>query len=244
MYRLCMLGILLAGSIAAQAADSGKQTVIATMKKISPSAKIQRVEKSAVPGFYVVIAGGHVFFISDDGKFLIQGAVFNINTRKNIGDKHMAAMRKDLLTRIPADKRITFAPSHPKYHVTVFTDPKCPYCKEFHKKIAEYNKLGIAVDYVLFPLSIHPGADKLAQTIWCSKDRHSAYTEALSGEKLDPKTCKNPLSQIDTIADNMGISGTPTILSDDGTQLGGYIDPPNLAKRLKKLAQPDQVAAN
>ncbi len=243
MFRICMLVILLAGTFAAQAADSAKQTVIATMKKMSPSMKIQQVEKSAVPGFYVVIANGRVFFISGDGKFLIQGSVFNINTRKNIGDQHMASLRRDLLTKIPADNRIIFAPPHPKYHVTIFTDPKCPYCKEFHKQIADYNKLGIAVDYVLFPLSIHPGADKLAQTIWCSKDRNTAYTEALKGDALKPKTCKNPLSELDKIATTMGISGTPTILGDDGTQLGGYIDPTNLVKRLESLSKADRVAA-
>lgn len=243
MYRICMLVILLAGTFAAQAADSAKQTVVDTMKKISPKIQIERVDKSVVPGFYAVIANGNVFFVSGDGKYLIQGAVYDIGTHKNIGDKHMAELRRDWLTKIPEDKRITFAPPHPKYHVTIFTDPKCPYCKEFHKQIADYNKLGIAVDYVLFPLAIHPGADKLAQTIWCSKDRNAAYTKALSGEKLDPKTCKNPLSELDKVATTMGINATPTILDDDGTQVGGYLDPPNLAKRLEKLSKPDQVAS-
>jgi hypothetical protein len=38
----------------------------------------------------------------------------------------------------------------------VFTDVDCPYCKQFHKQIAAYNAAGISVNYVLFPLDIHP----------------------------------------------------------------------------------------
>ena len=108
---------------------------------------------------------------------------------------------------------------------------------EFHKQIAQYNQLGIAVDYVLFPLSIHPGADKKAQTVWCSKDRNVAYNEAMDGKALSPLTCSNPIAEITNTANAIGINGTPAIFDDDGAQLGGYVPPAQLAKQLQDLAQ-------
>ena len=194
MCRLCMLAILLAGTMPSPRLPTGKQIVIATMKKISPSAKIERVRSRRCPGSMSLVASGRVFFISDDGKFLIQGGVFNINTHKNLGDKHMAAMRKELSPEIPEDKRISFRATEAEIPRDRFhRSSKCPYCREFHKQIAEYNKLGIAVDYVLFPLSIHPGADKMARDDLVLQGPSQRHTPRRSvATSLAQKTCANP----------------------------------------------------
>jgi thiol:disulfide interchange protein DsbC len=162
-------------------ADDADKAVNDALAKIFVSTKPTQVIKSELPGFHQAIVGGQVFFVSDDGKYIVRGNVFDIATKTDIGEKQLAALRKDALAKIPADKQIVFAPPNPKYTVTVFTDVDCPYCRQFHKQIAEYNKLGIAVNYVLFPLAIHPGADKKAETVWCSQNRNTAYTTAMNG---------------------------------------------------------------
>ncbi|MEO8802833.1 MAG: DsbC family protein [Rudaea sp.] len=245
MYRILVLAIALGCAFSVRAADPATKVVTDALHKVAPTAKISAVTKSSLPGFYSVVADGHVIFISEDGKYLVEGHVYNINTHSDLADEGMAGSRREGLAKIPAEKRLSFAPPHPKYRVTVFTDVDCPYCREFHKQIAEYNKLGIAVDYVLFPLSIHPGADKLAETVWCSKDRHTAYNVVMDGKTLEPKTCANPIAELTKIATQMGINGTPTILADDGTQLGGYVTPQQLAQRLAAMAvDRNKVAAS
>ena len=236
MYRFLIAALALTCAFCAHAANNEQQVVTDALHKIAPTAKISAVTKSSLPGFYSVVADGHVIFISADGKYLVDGHVYNIATHSDLADEGMAGSRREGLEKIPASSRLTFAPPHPKYRVTVFTDVDCPYCREFHKQIAEYNKLGIAVDYVLFPLSIHPGADKLAESVWCSKDRHTAYNVAMSGKALEPKSCANPIAEISSVANAMGINGTPAIIADDGTQLGGYVTPQQLAQRLAALA--------
>jgi len=89
---------------------------------------------------------------------------------------------------------------------------------------------------VLFPLSIHPGSDKKAETVWCSADRNGAYTAAMNGQTLPPKTCSNPVAELSALAIAMGVSGTPAVVAEDGTQLGGYVSPQDLATRLDSLA--------
>ncbi|MBS0570577.1 MAG: DsbC family protein [Proteobacteria bacterium] len=237
MYRFLSMALLATFAVAA-AADDPTVVVTQALHKLVPGAKVQSVAPAPLAGFYAVVADGHPVFISADGKYLIEGHVYDIDARRNVMDDAMAGLRKRAIDAIPASKRIAFAPPSPKYHVTVFTDPDCPYCREFHKQIAEYNQLGIAVDYVLFPLSIHPGADKVSQTVWCSKDRHDAFNQALAGKTLAPLTCSNPIAEITNTANAIGINGTPAIFADDGAQLGGYVPPAQLARQLQGLAQP------
>jgi thiol:disulfide interchange protein DsbC len=183
MFKRCISAILLAVvSMQAMAADDAEKNVREAFKKISPNGKITEVKRSEVPGFYQVLVDANVYFISADGKYLIRGNVFDIDSRQDIGDKQLSSMRKTALAKITKDKELVFAPDNPKYTVTVFTDVDCPYCRQFHKQIAEYNKLGIAVKYVLFPLPMHKGADKKAETVWCSADRNTTYTSAMNGQ--------------------------------------------------------------
>ncbi|MEP6483210.1 MAG: DsbC family protein [Rudaea sp.] len=251
MYKFLISAALLFGAVCAHAADDATKhgaddtTKIVTdaLHKLVPQAKIQSISESTMPGFLNVVADGHVIFISADGKFLIEGHVFDIATRRDLTNEGLSSVRKEGLARIGDDKKLIFAPPHPKYTVTVFTDVDCPYCKQFHKQIAEYNRLGIAVEYVLYPLSIHPGSDKKAETVWCEKDRNSAYTNAMNGANLPAKTCANPIGEVGTIATGMGVDGTPAIFTSDGVQLGGYVPPDQLAQRLAELSKPKTATA-
>ncbi len=200
MFRRWVSAALIAAvSLQAAAADDAEKIVRETFKKVAPNAKPTAVVKSEVPGFYQVLVGATVYFVSADGKYLIRGNVFDVDTHQDIGEKQLAALRRGTLAKIPVAKELVFAPPNPKYTVTVFTDVDCPYCRQFHKQIAEYNKLGIAVNYVFYPLPIHPGADKKAETVWCSADRNSAYTTAMNGAwdtpKPEPKNDKKPIGQ-------------------------------------------------
>ncbi len=237
MFNVSMCAALLAAAVSAQSADSTTQVITDALHKISPQAKVQSIAESPVPGFYSVVADGHPIFISGDGKFLIEGHVLDIAAHRDLTNDGLAPIRKEGLAKISSDKKLVFAPPNPKYTVTVFTDVDCPYCREFHKQIAEYNRRGIAVEYVLYPLSIHPGADKKAQTVWCEKDRNTAYTNAMNGQTLPAKTCSNPIAEITSIAMSMGVDGTPSIFAKDGTHLGGYVPPDQLAQRLDEMSK-------
>jgi thiol:disulfide interchange protein DsbC len=237
MLKFLTSAALAFGAIAAHAADTAQttQTITDALHKVAPQAKLQSISESKIPGFYNVVTDGHVILMSGDGKYLIEGHAYDIDARTDLMHEGMTEARKEGLAKIAPDKKLIFAPPNPKYTVTVFTDVDCPYCRQFHKQIAEYNRLGIAVEYVLYPLSIHPGADKKAQTVWCEKDRNAAYTNAMNGQALPQKTCSNPIAEVTSIAASMGIDGTPAVLTSDGTQLGGYVAPAQLAQQLESL---------
>jgi thiol:disulfide interchange protein DsbC len=238
MLKQTFILAALAFAVTAQA-DDGEKAVRDALHQLIPAAAPDLVQKSQLPGFYEVVLGGgaQVLYVSADGKYLIQGDVFDVQNKAGIGSKGQATVRSAALKTLSLDKRIVFAPPTIKHTVTVFTDVDCPYCRQFHKQIAAYNQLGIAVQYVLFPLSIHPGADKKAVSVWCSQDRNAAYTAAMNGQDPGTKTCDNPVKETTAMAMKIGISGTPTILAADGSQVNGNIaqDPKQLLAELDRL---------
>jgi thiol:disulfide interchange protein DsbC len=232
----------LAGTAAmAFAGDAGsEQNVRDAFHSLLPDAKIDRIVKSEVPGFYEVIVGGQIVYISGDGKYLLQGNLYDVPAKKSLTEARVAAIRADALRSLPAEKMMTFAPEHPKHTVTVFTDVDCPYCRQFHKQIAAYNAAGIGVNYVLFPLdSIHPNAAKKAEAVWCSADRNAAYTAAMNGQDPGKATCKNnPVAETKALSLAIGIDSTPTVLAEDGTHVSGNVvmNPGQLMAELDRLA--------
>jgi thiol:disulfide interchange protein DsbC len=65
----------------------------------------------------------------------------------------------------------------------------------------------------------------------------------MNGQTLPPKTCNNPVGELSAIAIAMGVNGTPAIVAEDGSQLGGYVSPADLAQRLDTLATARKAAA-
>jgi thiol:disulfide interchange protein DsbC len=229
-------------------AATPEETAQRAISAIAPGLKVEAVQDAAVPGFYEVIASGEFLYVSKDGRYAIEGGVYDVANKRDITAASRAKLRKAALDKIGPDKRITFAPQSPtatKYRVTVFTDVDCPFCRRFHQQIAAYNAKGIAVDYLFFPLSIHPGADKKAEAVWCSKDRANTFTTAMAGTDPGRATCPNPVPELTKLAQSLGIGGTPTVLAADGTQIAAQtaMSPDQLAAELDRLAKAD-VAKN
>lgn len=240
---------LLATSGSAQAADPAEKTVRDAVHSMLPFAVIDTVVKSGLPGFYEVIISGQVAYVSADGKYLLQGNLYDVPDKKDLTAARIADLRAQALAKLPASKEIVFAPAKPRHTITVFTDVDCPYCRAFHKNIAAINGLGIAVRYVMFPLDIHPDANRQAVAVWCSKDRNAAYTAAMEGKVPPDASCTNPVAETKALGLALGINATPTLLAEDGTQLdvGKVSSPRSLLAELDRMAaaraQKDKVAA-
>lgn len=236
---LLILGLLAAvTAVAATPEDTARQAITA----LAPKIKIDAVQESAIPGFYEAMAGGQFLYVSKDGRYIVDGNAYDVANKRDLTAKSRAKARKLALDRVGPEKRIAFAPKAPaqtKHTVTVFTDIDCPFCRRFHQQIAAYNAKGIAVDYLFLPLTIHPGADKKAEAVWCAKDRTDAFTAAMGGQDPGKATCPNPVTELSQLAQALGVSGTPTILAPDGTQISTQIaqSPDQLAAELDRLAQ-------
>jgi thiol:disulfide interchange protein DsbC len=236
MIKSLFLAAALIGASQVARADDPEKAARDALHTLAPSAKPDLIRKSELPGFYEILVNGEMLYVSADGKYLLRGEVYDVPGKTSLSGRSLAAWRYAGLKDLPVEKRIVFSPPNPKHTITVFTDVDCPYCRKFHQNIAAINQQGIAVQYVFFPLSIHPGADKKAQSVWCSQDRNAAYTAAMNGQDPGTKTCANPIAETLALALKIGINATPTILAADGTQIGNSAnDPKSLRAELDRI---------
>lgn len=225
------------------AADSTADAAVReALQELVPQAKIDQIEAAPIPGYRQVIIGNQMLYVSDDGKYLMQGALYDAQAKRDLTSARLAVKNKSKLDAVPAGKHIVFpaAGDKPKYKVTVFTDIDCGYCRKMHTQIADYNKLGIEVDYLFFPRSgpNTPSFDK-AVSVWCAKDRKAAFTAAKNGVEPAPQKCDNPVAEQFDLGMQVGVDGTPAVMGPDGSRLGGYLPPEQLLAKLQSLGKPD-----
>ena len=230
------------------AAGTADARAVAAIARLNPDIAVESVGAAPLPGFREAIVGGQVVYVSDDGRYLFLpgsgGALFDTRAQENLTEGALAGMRTKLLATIPQSERIVFAPENPVHTVTVFTDVECGYCRKLHSEIEQYNAEGIAVEYLAFPrMGIgSEDFDKMV-SVWCADDRKAALTRAKTTGKVTDKDCKNTVTMQYNIGQRVGLTGTPMILAEDGTQLGGYVPPKALRAALDELATDGQVAA-
>jgi len=214
---------------------------VEAVRALNPQVEVERVSASPMPGFREAIVAGQVVYVSDDGRYLFLpgsgGALFDVTAKKNLSEDAMAGMRKELIATIPVSERIVFSPAKPKYTVTVFTDVECGYCRKLHSQIAEYNREGIAIEYLAFP-RMGLGSDDYRKmvAVWCAPDRRKALTAAKSDHGPTKADCKTSVNQQYDIGQRVGLTGTPMIVTREGVQVGGYLPPAALRETLDKLA--------
>jgi len=212
-----------------------------TLRNIAAAAggdvKAEDVRATPMPGIFELRQGSQIIYMSQDGRYVITGDLYRVADKFNLTEARLADVRKQLIAAVPESKMVVFSPADPKYTITVFTDVDCPYCQAMHKQIAEYNRLGVRVRYVFYPRT-GPNSDSWhkAEQVWCSADRKAALTDAKLGKPLKAKACANtPVALEYALGQQVGLEGTPAVISSNGTMVGGYMPPELMVEKLKQL---------
>ncbi len=235
---LASLALAGSGQAAPQAENPDVRAEIARRLDI----KVEDVRPSPIAGLYEVSSGTDIGYVSSDGRFYVDGDVFDIKTKHNITEDKRKQGRLQLLAAVKDEDAIVFTPQGTVQHtVTVFTDVDCVHCRHMHQEIGELNKLGIRVRYLMFPRG-GPDTESWAkaQAVWCSADRKDALTRAKRGEKIAAGRCENPIAAQYALGRQLGISGTPGIVTETGEFLPGYASAAYLAAY---LSEPEATAA-
>ena len=244
MLRLvlcCLLSTLPFGPADAAEGDVARQAI----QKLAPMKQLKGFRKSALPGYYEGVIDGQVAYASADGQYLIRGQVDDVRAGISLTEESMAERRLETLATIGPDQRLSYAPTEPSSRITVFTDVDCPYCKRLHAQMAEYNQLGIAIDYLFFPLSIHPGADRKSAAVWCAADRKAAYDAAMRGHAPNTAACDTPIVAMMKAGTDIGVNATPTAIAPDGHVITSAVlmTPSRLLAELKRIKAPAAAIA-
>jgi thiol:disulfide interchange protein DsbC len=228
--------------LAADPADPKAADVRAAIAKKFPEVKVGDIQPSPIPGIYQVPIGADMAYVSADGRYIIAGDMYEIDTRTNLTEQGRTAGRAKLLSKLDERDMIVFSPQVVKHTITVFTDVECGYCRKLHSQIDQLTKLGVKVRYAAYPRS-GPDTDdwRKMEAVWCAKDRQSAITQAKLGQVVKGEKCgATPVARQFQLGEDLGVRGTPAIFSPSGEYIGGYLPPAELVKQLDESAAKQQ----
>lgn len=235
-YALLALLILSMDLAAAKSKVGATQPLRQILQQHLPGARIDAIRQAEIPGLYEVTIGQRLYYVSQDGRYLLDGHLIDLKSREDLTEAKLAKARLLSLDKLGQEQMIVFSPDKPKASVTVFTDIDCGYCRKFHSQINEYLNRGIQVRYLFYPRA-GKGSESYhkAVAVWCAKDKNEALTLAKQGKAIKMRSCDHPVDRHMALAEEFGVQGTPTIVTDRGEVLPGYVPPEQLAAYLGRL---------
>ncbi len=241
MIRKLMIFFVLATAAAMTAAvadDAELEAVRAKITGMFDSVQAENINPGPVPGWYVIAEAPIIAYVSADGRYLMQGDIIDLDTHTNVTEEDRNDMRRDVLADVSDADVIAFSPDDVQHSVAIFTDIDCTYCRKLHARIDEYLDNGIEVRYLLYPRSGPASRSwNTAQQVWCSKDRNHSLTMAKLDKGFDTQKCDSPMvSDHYKLGQDVGLSGTPAIVLEDGSMIAGYLGPAELKARLEENA--------
>jgi len=213
------------------------------LKPFFPTITTENIKNSELDGFYEVVLTNpeiDVLYISLDGRYVIQGAITDIELMTNLSTKRINAERINILNSIDESNKIVFKAENEQYIVHVFTDVDCPYCAKLHSNMQGMNALGITVKYLAAPIEqLHPNAQSAMEKIWCAEDTAIAMHNYKTNRYLpNSRDCINPVEEQLAISKQLGVNGTPSIFLENGSNIPGYQEPNELLNSiLQAIAQ-------
>jgi thiol:disulfide interchange protein DsbC len=220
------------------AAPAANDPRLALLKLLPAGAKIEDLKPSPIAGIYEFSQDADVSYLTADGKYFLDGNLYDMHTRANLTEDLRTRARVSMIAAVPESEMLIFSPPNPKYTITVFTDVDCQYCRKLHSEMAELNHLGVRVRYMFFPRT-GPNTEswRKAEVVWCSANRNDALTRAKLGAALDMnKTCgPTPVAREYALGESIGVRGTPAIVTEGGDYIAGYMPPKELVAQLKEL---------
>ncbi|GIX21637.1 MAG: glutaredoxin [Gammaproteobacteria bacterium] len=226
MKRMGTALILALAAAAAAAAGGDAQRIAKALKDSFPGRTVSDVRPSPITGLWAASVDGNLVYT--DGRYFIQGDIIELGSLRNV-------TKLEVLERIRDEDTVVFpAKGETRHTLTVFTDTSCGYCRKLHQEIDKLTGAGIKVRYLLYPRAgLGSPPAKVLESVWCADDRQQALTDAKAGKQIPEKSCPNPIAQHIELAHQIGLRGTPLILTDGGLVINGYRPADDLIRMLE-----------
>lgn len=223
----------------AAAADEARITEAIT--GINPMIQIKSVDAiEDTPFFEIILMSGERIYSDNTGLHFVAGDLYKVGAGdvKNLTEISRRVDRKAILKDFDPSKLVVFSPVVEVTHrLLIFTDIDCGYCRRLHSEIDKLLDNGVEVRYAAFPRA-GVGSDSYDKyvSVYCAEDQNAAMTLAKAGETPEAAICDNPVSDQYQSGQRLGITGTPTLIFENGEMQPGYLPWKDLLERMKQLS--------
>ena len=231
------------GALACTAFINTAQAQEATIRKnlnerIPQIPRIEEISRSPMAGLYEIrLSTNEIYYSDAEGNFLIQGSLIDTKSKRNLTEEREAKLSATDFASLPLKDAITIVRGNGKRKLAVFEDPNCGYCKRFERDLSKVDNVTIYL--FLYPILGDDSVNK-SRNVWCAKDPAAAWVQVMGKDQPLP-TANCNTAAIDRNIEfgrKFKITGTPTLIAQDGTRVPGAINTTQVEKMLAEASKP------
>ncbi|MCB1690022.1 MAG: DsbC family protein [Halioglobus sp.] len=235
IYRGLKSVLVVICALAAQIAVGGEPLAPAQLEKLRAAMeapgtglKVLSAQTSEIPGLYEVeLDEGPLVYATLKGDYFIVGDLYSVTKDGyvNLADQRRDKQRVAELAKIKKEDMIIFSPEgETRAYVSVFFDDTCYYCQKLHHEVPELNKNGVEVRYLAYPRAgVGSDAFKQLASAWCAENPQETLNKLVAKTAVPENICEgNPIAAQYKLGQDLGVRGTPAIITQTGQMIPGY----------------------
>lgn len=198
--------------------------------RLRPGTKIDGVTKSPFLGLYEIRIGSDLLYTDEKVTYIFAGSILDGKTMENLTEERVAKLTAVKFEDLPFNNAIKVVNGTGKRQIAYFSDPNCPYCKQYEKSLTELKDTTV---YVFLYAILGDDSTKKAKALWCAPDRARAWNDwMLRAQMVAPKSCNDPIESNLELGRRMNVRATPTTILSNGEKVPGAIPIAQLQKAI------------
>jgi thiol:disulfide interchange protein DsbC len=203
-------------------------------ERLGEKAKIDEISATPVPGLFEVRLGTDILYSDERGDYILRGELLDTKARTNLTEARLNKLRAIDFASLPLNDAVVWKNGNGKRKIAVFADPNCGYCKRFERTLQDVKDVTVYT----FVIPILGGdSPQKARAIWCAQDKTEAWRSWMLGTKApQPASAEcesSAISRNAALAAKSHVTGTPTIVFEDGSTAPGAMPREQLETRLR-----------
>lgn len=193
--------------------------------------KIDEISPTPMAGLFEVRIGSDVFYTDAQGSYAFRGEILDLKARRNLTEERLDRLSAIAFASLPLKDAIVWKTGNGKRRIAVFADPNCPYCKRFEAELTKMKDLTV---YTFLMPILGGDSQPKSEAIWCSQDPAAAW-RALMIDGITSKAtskCSTPFERNLELGRKHRVTGTPSIVFEDGSRVPGMLTAAQLEQRL------------
>jgi len=152
-------------------------------------------------------------FLSKDLGTAVYGNGYNVKTGTQFRGIDLDEIRKN----------VAFSYGNGPEHFFFVTDPHCPFCKDFEKRMSKYADIA-TFDVLMIPLPMHRDAPDAIRCVLSNpkEKRYATLMEIANGNNpcvdsnISEAVYSLPMQAMENAANELRVNGTPSLFTADG----------------------------
>jgi thiol:disulfide interchange protein DsbC len=179
--------------------------------------------------------GVRILYTDATATHIIVGKIYDAKADKDLTEERLRKLNAINFSALPLDQAVKVQRGNGKRVVAMFSDPYCPYCKQFEQTLQQIDDITI---YVFMMPIIRPNLADHSKAVWCSPDKSKAWLDlALHGKPPATKaSCENPVEKNVELGRKLGVNSTPTLYLVNGERIPGAMQAADLRQMLDQAA--------